>query len=803
VDAFGPNNLLLVDEGHRGASGEAWRELRRRLAEDGFTFEYSATFGQIVNGASSNRRSSLLDEYTKAILLDYSYPHFYEDGYGKDYWITNLKDESGEFNEWMLLGNLLSFYQQSVVFDNHREELRPYNVDKPLWVFVGHTVTGGRTSQDDKASLTDVEQLVSFLDRFHRSRPEWVQNITRLLEGRSGLKNQRDEDVFEGLFAYLKSEGISPQTIYEDIVKRIFNATPGDALRAVELKGTQGEIGLRVGPRSPYFGVINIGDVAGLIKWLEGAGIVHEEDSFSGSLFGPINEADSPVNVLIGSRKFMEGWDSFRVANMGLMNIGRGEGPQIIQLFGRGVRLWGRGYSLKRSSALNPSGAPPSIRMLETLNIFGVRANYMDQFRKYLTDEGIETDFEELQVDIELQEEFLQRGLHMPRLPNDERYQDLDGTVLDVDGNISVTLDLRPRLEVARSGTEDYEEAQKAEGRDQAGELKKLMPLFDWDRIQFAMLWFKQVKGYNNLAFTRERLQQILQQGQYQVLLAGDRPIVSDLSQLGRAEELAISVLRKYAASYYERCRKDWEQDNMRLATLDDTDDNLSFGSYTLRVKADNRDFVNQVRKLITQAKDIYEKDIATFPNIYFDRHLYQPLLYRDKNDSFRSVPAPLNDGEAQFVWDLRNHLHTNGSDYKDKEFYLLRNLTRGRGIGFFQSGEGEAFYPDFILWAIQGRNQWITFIDPHGLRYAMGGFNDPKIQLHQHLGGLQARLQSQTKEWDIRLNCFIVSTSCYEDLAESFGEGRHSREDFEANNVVFQEDDSEYIKKLLTKAMS
>jgi type I site-specific restriction-modification system R (restriction) subunit len=36
VDAFGSSNLLLVDEGHRGASGEVWREVRRKLAEHGY-----------------------------------------------------------------------------------------------------------------------------------------------------------------------------------------------------------------------------------------------------------------------------------------------------------------------------------------------------------------------------------------------------------------------------------------------------------------------------------------------------------------------------------------------------------------------------------------------------------------------------------------------------------------------------------------------------------------------------------------------------------------------------------------------
>ena len=52
---------------------------------------------------------------------------------------------------------------------------------------------------------------------------------------------------------------------------------------------------------------------------------------------------------LIGSKKFTEGWSSWRVCTLGLMNIGKKEGSQIIQLFGRGVRLKGYNFSLKRS----------------------------------------------------------------------------------------------------------------------------------------------------------------------------------------------------------------------------------------------------------------------------------------------------------------------------------------------------------------------------------------------------------------------------------------------------------------------
>lgn len=92
--SLGDQNLLLVDEGHRGlSSGSAdntWFRNRSSLCEKGFTFEYSATFDQAVSGTSHE------DDYAKTIIFDYSYRWFYEDGFGKDYQILNLPKS---FNE--------------------------------------------------------------------------------------------------------------------------------------------------------------------------------------------------------------------------------------------------------------------------------------------------------------------------------------------------------------------------------------------------------------------------------------------------------------------------------------------------------------------------------------------------------------------------------------------------------------------------------------------------------------------------------------------------------------------------------
>ena len=89
---------------------------------------------------------------------------------------------------------------------------------------------------------------------------------------------------------------------------------------------------------------MNIGDTSGLMKSCEQKGIIISNEEFvSESLFRHINTPNSKIKILIGSRKFTEGWNSWRVSTMGLINFAKGEGSQAIQLFGRGVRL--KGYN--------------------------------------------------------------------------------------------------------------------------------------------------------------------------------------------------------------------------------------------------------------------------------------------------------------------------------------------------------------------------------------------------------------------------------------------------------------------------
>ena len=183
VEAFEGNNLIFVDEGHKGTSGEAWRGMRDALAETGFTFEYSATFGQALAAANND---ALLTEYGKAIAFDYSYRHFYDDGYGKDFHILNLQEvTSQDQTDTLLMANLLSFYEQQLVFTDQNAALRPYNLSRPLWTFAGGSVNAVYQKNNKKRS--DVLAVARFLHRVLTDSDWATTTIEPLLRGQSGL----------------------------------------------------------------------------------------------------------------------------------------------------------------------------------------------------------------------------------------------------------------------------------------------------------------------------------------------------------------------------------------------------------------------------------------------------------------------------------------------------------------------------------------------------------------------------------------------------------------------------------------
>ena len=143
--------------------------------------------------------------------------------------------------------------------------------------------------------------------------------------------------------------------------------------------------------------------------------------------------------------------------------------------------------------------------------------------------------------------------------------------------------------------------------------------------------------------------------------------------------------------------------------------------------------------------------------------------------------------GERAFVEDLRAFHDQNAAYFQTRELYLLRNLSKGRGVGFFEAGN---FHPDFILWLIEGPQQRVIFVDPKGIRNL--GATDPKIQFHQTIKEIEQRLGDPAVE----LKSYIVSNTPSATMQLLWNV---NKADMKRRHVLFQEEDKDsYISELL-----
>lgn len=833
VDSFEQNNLVLVDEGHRGLSGDVWYDYRTRLSSEGFAFEYSATFKQALNAnAAGNTQKAkderaLMEEYGKSIIMDYSYKYFYGDGYGKDYRIYNLQGSvDAEHRHLYLVGCLMSFYQQMKLFETKTDELREFRIEKPLLVFVGNRVTApvksSGLSQAEKELLTDVEEVLVFLNTFLSNRALSIEHIRAVLNEDTGLIDGSGKELFYRDFQALQDifgQDMDPAVIFADILRIVFN-TDGNAdeprLRLENIRQVSGEIGLKVGEYGDYFGVINIGDTSGLLKNCEQKGIIVSNEEFvSESLFRSINAQNSKIKILIGSRKFTEGWNSWRVSTMGLINFAKGEGSQAIQLFGRGVRLKGYEGCLKRSRKLDASvKIPKHIELLETLTIFGVKAQYMEDFKSYLEQEGTPTN----------------ETVHEFRLPVISRFSEVQGKKLHVikvkDGanfkqqarrlildkpdqgflryllKSKTIIDCRSKIQSIDSTFSFKIEAMPEEHILPANEL----PLLDMQRIFEELQQYKSEKRYFNISIVADKLLGILQTEGWYVLLIPKRHLeINTLVKLEAATDYAIMALKSYMDKFFKYEKERWEAPMLEYAILD-ADDRNFVDEYTITYAQQHpldttsdklETFISEISTILqaNNGLDVYKKDSFHGRLVLFDfkSHLYAPLICLEKSNlKIQVSPVALNTDEMLFVDHLKTYVETHSSELEGKSLYLLRNKSKV-GIGFFEAGN---FYPDYILWIDTEDKQYISFIDPKGLLHIRS--DDPEVEFYKTIKELETRLAPTADGKTVVLNSFIMSGTPASQLRQWWLMERPQREE----KNVYTLDNPECVELMIDKIL-
>lgn len=712
--------LILVDEAHIGLSTTgntgtdgAFMDLRRRLnIENSFLFEYSATFHNI-NGA-------LEKEYEKSIVYDYNYNLFYKDGYGKDYYFQQVGDDVLEksfddnlhrnlsvINEKIDLWHNIDYSVQKDIFKASQHP------DKPLIAFMGNTVNNkDKSAKNEDPEVSDITNIVNFL---------------------ADLK-EADKSNY----------------------KYLFNEEYTGKLTLTRNPETDDEILLSYG-NGGYWGIVNVGNGAKFINDLENEKVIKNPrdkvivSNIERYSFKNIDNQNSPINVLIGSRKFAEGWNCFRVSVIGLINLGSSKGNKIIQIFGRGVRIKGLKNNGKRTFLnhnedyfkLKNTKEEDKLRKIETLTVFSLKKSYLETFtgavnkeleivKKYEIEvnpsiiklnDNTEVKFEEFRKRIPIfklsKVDIAQRRVSL--LANNSfkvKFNQNNNTKQDTVNNFSINLDYRP---------DRNEDGVNIKG-ELVNFLKDYSVFINLNKLQNIISEFQEDNGLyinaNSKQITINDILIFINEINYKSSI--------DTTNIELIENIVIQVTTDFLKKLKNKVNwyinnSNYQYQELLNQSTDKVKGDFIDKYYILKTIESTKESRGKTtfkkQKEIDEEVTAFENEIdAIAESLKIDtigNHIYNPLLREVRNNvdgekDLKITPDKLNAGEKKFVQDCANYFKDN-KDFKDYEIYLMRNVETLKSIGIYLNDDSQVFYPDFILWMIKDDTIYINFIDPKG----------------------------------------------------------------------------------------
>ncbi len=747
--------LILADEAHIGLSNQEsgkFKALRNRLnVGESFLFEYSATFHNIAK--------ELKDEYDKAIIYRYDYARFYSDGSGKDHFFSPIaadtvaaesdKEIKDNLDECLrVMTEKLQTFERVRTDEDYDNDL---TVHRPLMAFMGHTVENPKDEgKDDEVS--DIQKVLDYLAALTET------------------ERQKFRAIFGGNIIGL--------------------------LRVARNPDNNNELLLSYGEGEKW-GMINVGDAAGFHNSIENPHIEMPEEAIENPAlrFENLDNETSPINVLIGSRKFAEGWNSYRLSVIDLINLGSAKGNLIIQIFGRGVRLYGKGGDGKRryidhhpNYSLLRKDREDEIRRLETLTVFSLRRSYLENFLEEVHAGGVP-----LQHVFKIQ---------------------VNPMLFKVDGSTFVRFEeYHHQLSIFKQGNTDSSGIKRVkfdngnihytyreDGIEKLGTLsnwRKLTLDYRTDTRKKALDVHEDLRKNNEKYFcylNRAKLAVVIhreaEKNHLQLYCTGNQqPTISDF--LALVGEIRYREQGKDPITWTDRLNRrvvadvTWKLRNRIKAHINRANyiyEPLKREDFiyeytvtkTFQEQGELNDFVKQIEDAESDAfhgnPHVQLKSRLQLPLLRGHRHIYEPLMrpQEEVENEYRDVkvsPDRLNAGEKKFVENLTEYIKLKYQRNKRYEFYLMRNVQK---IGIYLESDAGSYYPDFVLWVLDTQQDMIhiLFIDPKGEREIIGGTtadykNHPKVKLTRKsedktLVTLEKRLAAE-QDRTFCLNAFLL----------------------------------------------
>ena len=830
-------NLVLVDEWHRSIDDGIQKALRDSiwLWNGSFTFEYSATFWQAVNGSKKSKKSVYLDEeerktykkniitqdeYSFSVIFDYSFKFFTGDLYWKNVVIDNTKEKHKKEYLYHTIKLMLSYVNQCLYYKDHRKEFSEFNLENPLITIFWQKVNTRNNVGINDGNEVDASEVQEFLHvlwdilNFDKEIQDIIQNIV--------FKSENQKITLE----YLKEKTNSNTAKIISFIKEFvyllkeYEQENLKTIKVLDIKNGNNELWLKVW--NEYFGLIYVWTPENIVKNIKHENVVHEPngDIVSDSLYKRINNGE--LSMIIWSKRFTTGWNNYRVSTMWLLNVGIWEWSTIIQILWRWVRLKGKNFSLKREQDWQ------ILSNIQSLNIIGLNSNYLDNFVQNINEEWENPDdFDEITFTAKKQIQdtsklkvFIQKTEYNFKTEGiiiGEKYSiETDGVV----NSLALYENSKKKsykIEFTWEITIDKRRLIQDENWNYIPEHDIILNLLVNDsvvhfgiinKIYILSSLLKYTEKYSNVIFScklqnlEDFYKNILKQ--FKVFLNKEKVSSHWEFELYNREDalyfekLLIEIWQKYIDKYVWYIRSSIEWLNQRLVSYDELDSKL-IPEYKIKIKKEDKNIVEEYIKKYTESLDLEseEKSILLQSHlciIDFEKHLYRPLF--EDNANIEISPIWLNEWEKKFIHDLKKYVVENTVEEK-YDVYLMRNLPKSWIWVFLQEGW---FYPDFILWIIDEENdkQYISFVDPKWLRQEW--VTSAKINFSRDI-----KLLENTFSWEnIILNSFIVSKSPFHWIHKQFWNDKEAnifKDELNSKNILFQED-SKYIANIFDKSL-
>lgn len=692
---------ILLDEAHRGDSKDSIRkeyinQLARGLRSErieydevekkrGFIFNFSATF------------SDELDLQTCA--FNYNLEKFNNDGYGKNIAILDekLRFKENENDEEKINRVIESFIifgtikkSKKILFEKYSfQSSKPLLYHNPLMISVSDEVNTPKAG---------IKLYFEALLRVMGTKVENFESIkSQMLEK---LKSQK---------TYFSSENLSSefleilrQITLDEIRESVFHSREISTCEACRIKGNAKELVFKSKNADKPFLLLNIGDTK---KWekdyIASLGIELSED-LSQSFFGNINDENSPINIMMGSQVFKEGWDSNRVNFINFINIGSAEAKKyVLQTIGRGVRIEPYKNMRKRLTKSNLEyGEKEKIKGwesgLETLFVMATHHGAIKAIVERIQDLRTQTPLKGIQ----------KSKTFSPLLV--PKYQ-------EVDGNRSYKISAK-----------DFEE------------LKGFLQSFDED----VLLLSEEVKsvdmGYSTIQKVLQEDESIQKTGGKQdksaeeLFRAIDTFFVCKQKDLKEFRELEDEIchFEKFTSTLDPRTI---EGINKGIEKL------LRSGNKDVLIEQEKEKLKNNVIDIDTYTQNIREIENENFDDKFkneeygytfskeLKEHYYLPIIIADSPQNNEISYVIRHWSEKEFLEDLKNYLRDDNHALKKYNWSFSRIVENVDEIFIpyldSTTQTERMFFPDFIFWLQdkESRRYKILFVDPKGLEHESG----------------------------------------------------------------------------------